>query len=300
MIDYVKAVLLDVDLAKIIQHPLLEFTSIFNESTGELSQRKKAEYKGIQFIADHRTVRIQGSFHKFWNEGLHNYNDFGVCNLSRTLNEISQTFNFDLATARLENLEVGVNLELPFSTSNVLTNLISHRNQKFRDMDLRDGQLMVADHNRYRVKIYDKGRQFNLQKDLLRIELHYNRMFDLSKNNIQFLSDFLSKDKREYLSICLLKEWDQVLLFDWTLDKNELSKRLAHRDFFQWRNYEYWAGLNKSNRNKRRKVYSEMVEKYSGQVHSQILQLTVDKLVKLEMETGDLLTQNCLNEKATV
>ena len=75
------------------QHPLLEFQNLLNTTTGELSIKSNAFYRGLEFkIYDitektpYKRLTIEGSLHKYWNNGAHNFNDFNISAIIRNWN----------------------------------------------------------------------------------------------------------------------------------------------------------------------------------------------------------------------
>ncbi|MBK6821528.1 MAG: hypothetical protein IPG87_00430 [Saprospiraceae bacterium] len=52
-----------------------------------------AEYKNLDFeIFKNGAVYLKGSLHVFWNDGIHNYNDFGIEGLKTVLKELETKF----------------------------------------------------------------------------------------------------------------------------------------------------------------------------------------------------------------
>lgn len=297
--DYIKSVLKSKNPKELLTHPLLEFKRELNERTGELSERKIATYKKMKFIIDKRRVFIEGSLHYYHNNGEHNHNDFTLDMVNHVLNELEVVFGIDLSTSKIENIEVGVNLKVNYKTSLILDNLIFHGGIKFKDVKVNRSKAdyREATHERYRVKAYDKAIQFNLPYELFRFEIHYNRMIDLKKHGIVYLSNLKEKNKLERLKKELIKKWREIFIYDWTIQK-EMPKNKKPKDFSCWSLTNYWLGLNKSNRNKRRTVYKKIVSKYSDGVQGIIEGLIESKMSELIYGKGDFLTEGVKNKKS--
>jgi len=174
-IDYIKTKLSAEYIGLLENHRLLEFKREVNERTGELLHKRVAKYQGLTFIIRSNKIWLSGSLHYFFNEGKHNYNDFTYTDLLYTLNKIERLFNIELSNCKLENIEVGVNINLPFKTSLILNNTLFHGIEKFKNEKVKKGKgdFRIATHDRYNVKIYDKGLQFSLPYKLLRFEIHF-------------------------------------------------------------------------------------------------------------------------------
>ena len=289
MVDFQKAVLWGVQPNQIQQHPSLRFTSILDESTGMVSAWKQAKYKGLLFKIDSKTVRLEGSLHKYWNSGKHNYNDFTFEKLQAVVSELSDLFDFDPEQARLENLEVGANIETPFPVNDLLEHLLIHRQEKFKDVFVRSGNYKKAFHDRYNLKVYNKGEQYGLEYDLMRFEIQYRKMKDIEKFGVTSWADLIDSQKLLCLGNELLKKWNEVLLFEWSLNPEKLSHLILKRDYYQWQLTEYWLGLDKNNRNKRRRKYLNTVEKHGKNNHLVVAELLESKYSEL-LKSGDLFT----------
>lgn len=296
MIDYVKVRLWNANPKQFLEHPQLDFKSIVSVTTGEIYEGMEAKFQGLTFKIFRNTIKMEGSLHKYWNLGLQNYNDFSAKSILFVLNELAEKFHFDLTRARLENLEVGVNLKLPFNSSKLISNLIYHKMKGFQNISVDKGHYVVACHERYRVKAYDKGTQFRLAEQVFRFELHHSKMIDVNKLGIWYLSDLLDNDKLTLLGNNLKKEWNETYFFDWTLKYEKFSNR-EKQLYYAWQNADYWLTLDKNNRNKRRASYDKLVAKYSNRIKEQIERLIENKLNDLIVPSGDDLTEK-LNLKS--
>ena len=166
-----------------------------------------------------------------------------------------------------------------------------HSKQRFKDQQLRNGKGDYRNviHDRYILKFYDKALQFALFYELMRFEIKYTKMTDLKKYGIIYLNDLRDKTKLEYLKIELLKRFDEVFLYDWTIKENKIKRK--PKGFYYWKLWHYWINdLNKSNRNKRKKTYNNIVNKYSHKVKEQIKSLIEQKMKELINPKGDLFT----------
>ncbi len=294
--DYIKALLPQRKIEELKKHPLLDFITDVSTTTGELFSKKEiAKYKGLGFTIRKKRIWLSGSLHYFYNnyfEGENqNYDDFTFEKVCIILDKIGSLFNLNLNECKLENLEIGVNIRLPFKTKFVLINLLYHNTKRFRDQQLRNGKVDYRNvmHDRYILKFYDKSLQFGLPYELMRYEIHYRKMADLKKYNIVYLSDLRDKTKLEYLKIKLLKHFDEVFLYDWTINEDKIKQK--PKEFYYWGLWSYWINdLNKNNRNKRKKTYNTIVNNHSNNVKEQIRSLIKQKINELINPKSDLFT----------
>jgi len=289
VICYIKVELLRKYTMFIRNHPKLDFKGSHYDRTGEAFGKLEAEYKGLKFIIKRGKVFIRGSLHYFYNDGVHNYDDFTLLKLFRTLKRLENLFGIDLTEAKLLNLEFGVNIRLNFKAYLVLRNLLFHVKKVFKDevVDNGKGDYRVLIHSDYRIKIYDKGLHFGLPYELLRYELHYNVMRDLKEMGVECLSNLKKLTVLEKLKIDLLKKWDELFLYDWTIDISKVKEGL-YKDFYNWGCPYFWTeSVNKSNRYKNKSKYNAYVQNYAQNVKKEIRDLIDFKLNLL------------LNKKAT-
>jgi len=114
-------------------------------------------------------------------------------------------------------------------------------------------------------------------------------MADLKKYEITTLNDLKVRTNLGYLKKELLSKFDEVFLFDWTIDEG-LIKPLP-KDFYKWKLPSYWIDeINKSNRLKRKRVYSEIVENYSNEMKVFLRGLIEQKTYELIDLKGDQFT----------
>ena len=295
MIDFVKIQLINYNsdwFKKIEEKPLIEFKTTVSTKTGELSNKKEAEFRGMKLIIyESGFTLLQGSLHKYWNHGQHNYNDFTFHDLQNVINDLKKTLDLDLNKCVLRNLEVGVNITPPINTNSILNNLIIHQGKKFKDVSLglSNVNYKQAEHERYYLKVYNKkiqyDNQFEILNELMRIELKIVKMIDINKLGITSLLDLTNKKKILSLKPNLLKAWDDIVLFDETLNKNRLTNFQKETKINQWQNSNYWLGLGKQYRYEQKRIYYILVKNYSQQIQKQVRRL-------IEIKFGFLIHNN--------
>jgi hypothetical protein len=270
MIDYVKFQPLNFDPLKLLQHPELEFILDYNDRTSELNtKKKKAIYRGLTFtIINERYVEISGSIHKYKNNGRHNFDKFYFSEIKQVLYELSVKFEIDLSQCRILNIEIGVNIKIDhFLTSDILKNLIFHRNKHFQDPPIKNGNYRQVVHQRYFIKCYDKALQYSLGYQLMRFEIKAVKMIDFNKKGIVYLKDLLNKSNLQIAINLLLVEWDKTFLYDYTIQSENLSKHISNIKLNQWNNRNFWLDIEKQQKNYELKKYFEVVQKFSKNIH---------------------------------
>nr|WP_321406588.1 hypothetical protein [uncultured Carboxylicivirga sp.] len=259
MIDYIKALITDLDRNILLNNPLLNFCLEVNPTTGELralnknnkkrTQYMNAFYRGLEFrIYESGSIFIGGSLHKYWNNGEHNYNDFNYSALIEVLKDIEIKFNINTNQLILKQLEIGVNIIPPIPTEQILENCFNHRRTEFKWTYVPDeGKYIQAKHSQYIIKIYDKAHHysskgFNISTtEIMRFEIKYTKMEKLKNLGIISLGDLLTYGLQKWMYI-LVKEWESILYNDHTINSD-------HPSILKYSNPLFWKNLKRHSSN---------------------------------------------------
>lgn len=296
MIDFVKVGLVENDLNC---NKYLDFKCPVSKKTGVLDTKSIAEYKGLKFIVyDSGVTILKGSLHKFYNNvhGFHalnqrtevdknkgyNGNRFTYSQFVWVLNHLAEVFGIDLIESKIMNIEFGVNLIQDKNPESILSNLIQHFSKPFSKSGDWSYQ---CKHSQYRLKVYDKGQQYQMKDYTLRIELHYNKMERINKAGISSLAELLNKENLARLKDELLMRWGQALLYDHTIRENELNKRQKEQ-VLKFNNPNFWNYSVLPHRMDRfKKQYMKIVYDYSDQIHDKIENQIISEWDYLMKET---------------
>ncbi|OWP85281.1 hypothetical protein BWK59_00650 [Flavobacterium davisii] len=302
MIDFIKVILTDVNISRLERE--LDFYDNINISTGEIrtvnalgkkiTPFRKAVYKGLIFkIFENKLVTLSGSLHKYWNDGLHNYNDFNQEAINVVLGELKVKFNISPQQCVIKCLEIGINLTLPLQTSEIINYCFLHKTKPFEHKyNSNKGNYKQCVHQHYVVKIYDKAKQFKSKNyqiidEIFRLEIKYKGIAKLKGKRISTLQDLLNYELSNF-NADLLKEWDNILFYDNTTRINTLCKR----DRGSIKNYSnplYWVELLNNGQNENykyhKKRFNKLIEKHSNnlkrlirdEISLKVLELTNDK-----------------------
>lgn len=299
MIDFVKISYQCPDnrfILNLINNPLLDFECVVSEKTGEIkSNFLQAGYKNLKFfLYNKEKLYIQGSLHKYFNDGVHNYNDFTFSNLKDILQDLTDKFHLIPELCILQNLETGLNIKLPFKPLLILDNLLQYKGKEFIKPLHADYYQCVRD--RYLIKIYDKGTQYRVKENILRFEIKYIKMYELNNAGIFNMQDLLDFKNWELFTLLLLERWQQVLFYDTSVRGKELTK-IQQKNLHKYSNPYFWRNL--TNRKKRffhLTSYKKVIKKYSDNRHKIIRDLIIKKwdvfTGKFEDETKRKHTKN--------
>lgn len=262
--------------------------------TYNISIKETVKYKLKGNISTSYFMEITGSLHKNHFEGK-NYEPFYFYDLQNELLKIEKGLNILFDKANLVNLEIGVNIKTPFEVTPFLrNNLLSYKGKAFNDYHSDRNGFILGKYcklSQYSLKIYDKGKQNNLPYNLMRYELRFTKMAILNKWGIENLKSLSIFDIVYNLISLLIKSWDNLLIYDNSINLNDRKIKPKHRRILiNGNNPKYWGQLKEDNArefNYQRNVFKNLVNKYGNGLYNDM-----KNLIKKEWE---LLTINYTN-----
>ncbi len=280
---------------------LLDWNLSVRERGGEIHSTKTAEYRGLKFTAKCSKLFVRGSLHKYFNSGLHNYNDFHYNDLVNVVSDLTEKFSIDPANVLLENVEFGVNVRLPFPVERVLSSIILHKGEPFfRFSNVGSGGGVECKHAQFYIKVYDKGAQYTVGANLLRVEIRVIKMAYFHGKNIKLdtLSDLLELNTLKELREALINTVKEILFTDLSLslDSSPEKERLI---LANGSNSNYWTNLKPNSgdfprgnsdpnyETRRKKYYRELerfeklLEKRQSNLKETVTRLVRDKFTDL-------------------
>lgn len=278
MIDFIKSLNTKLDIQELLKNPLLEFESKFNVNTGEINEsRKITEYQDITFeIVKDRYVNMFGSLHKYSNKGKHNYNDFTFSCLIDTIIDLQQNFNINPHSVPINNIEFAVNINTSFNPKSFIQrNIINFKGKQASISTFKGkGYLKEFITDRYIIKIYDKGLQFNRPENIFRFEVKVLKMEHLKNVGVKTLSDLLNYEVLNSLGNLLAETFDNLLTYDNSLNIDELTAK-EQKIYQNGINPMFWENLKPDTNNykhgskntqykKDRKTYYRKLEQFKN------------------------------------
>ena len=253
MIDFIKIKIVDEELInQVWDNELLEFDSKHEKRYDDvIYEIEKRKYLNLYFTKFQNRIEISGSIHYFFNDNLHNANDFSVAQCIETIHFIKEIFYLDLEKCYLINLEYGVNILPKIPISELILNLIYHeRNPFIRNTE--HSQSRMAGFSKYKqAKAYNKGVQFPdfCNENTFRFEIKTAEAKYINKRlKLKTVQDLTNPENYEVLINSLLVEWDKVLLFD---KSKEIDIKFLNTHFWE----EAILSKNRNNFNNQKKNY---------------------------------------------
>lgn len=254
-----------------------------------ISEHKSLQIRIGTYPSGGYFINLQGSLHKYWNRGEHNYNIFTEEGFNEVIGQLKNELNINPSNIRIKALEVGVNIEPPLAPGIVINHCFIHKRKDIEQQISNDrGKFHQAEHDRYILKIYDKGLQYSQPNELLRIEIKYKNWSPFRSEGIKTLADFIAKDKRSFIDD-LIKKWEEVIFFDPTIE-NYSTQHLYNNKLF-------WQELQvKSDKtyNKHRHRLRKMGEELGEDVQGKISRLIESSILKREGVRNSTLRKKCL------
>jgi len=277
MIDYVKFELIGVNKEQLLDHPNLDFKKVVSLTTGELDNKTIAEYHFCKItVYDSGSIFFSGSIHKMWNSlnnikapnhlYVKNYsgfngNRYSLDDLYLTISHLQSLIDCRSNQMMFHNIEFGINCSLDFSPTLYVKGLLFHHNKLFEFRHNRS-YAQVA-HQRYIIKIYNKSLQYRMKKNVLRFEVKIAKMLELKYMGIKSFSD-INRESLNKVFEMLLKRFDEVIHYDGTINKNNLSKKETNC-LLNYQIPNYWIDELKPNHRDRHKKRLKKITLYNSE-----------------------------------
>ncbi|HOZ29588.1 MAG TPA: hypothetical protein PLL66_01610 [Bacteroidales bacterium] len=277
MIDNVKIYITDQELINTIwDNPRLCYSNKsepLNKRTAEIKTNLTREYKHLKFIKYSDCLIIVGSLHYYYNNGLHNANDFSIVDCIKTVENLISDFGLIPDKCVIQNIEFGLNLPLRIPVDEVIKSLKYHAKNEFRNSpELEFSKFSASynsDHkvNNYKIiKAYAKGYQTfadgrrHAPENTLRFEVKSKQSKYFNTLEIYTLENLTKLNIYKRVTNEILNEYDKVLLIDRRL-RSQNNKRLN-----KYLYSEFWDDcITSSDRNKftkQKKEYLKILNRY--------------------------------------
>ena len=185
----------------------------------EIKELVIKSYKNLYFTKYQNRLEIKGSIHCYFNDKPHNANDFYISDCIDTIIEIKTIFNLDLNKCYLINLEYGINIKPNIPVPELILNLIYHEKRQFTRPTTYFSFKLAGNEAYKQIKAYDKSVQFPHEcENTFRFEVRSKQAKFIHSLGLFTLYDLTLLENYNILIASLLKEWDNVLLFDTSKD----------------------------------------------------------------------------------
>jgi len=285
MIDFIKIHIDGVNLDRLHQLNTLDFKKEVSTSTGEIGNVNIATYHYCKIkVYDNGKVYFSGSIHKLYNslKGIKspnysqskktykgfNGNQFTIDDLFFVIKHLMELFDSSASEMHIINMEYGLNLKTPFDPQLFIKGLLYYNNKPFEYRY--QGYYCQIEFDRYILKIYNKSNQYSLENHTLRIEVKTKKSCELKKMGI-FTFEDINETTLQEAYISLLKHFDKILYYDYTIRKKEL-KSLNKQKLSSYSNPNFFLEMEPKKRDKPKKKLKEIITKHSENLKEKIRQ----------------------------
>lgn len=199
---------------------------------------------------------------------------FTLQDITDTITHLCGVLDISPHVCTLQNIEIGVNNVVTFAPFDFLKGVLYHRND-YSPTIKHGGNYIQFEHNEYYIKLYNKGRQYELSNEVIRVEIKVMKMRKLIEAgiNISTLADINQSTLKQAFDL-LYNEFNEVIYYDYNLKTDGLTEA-KQRKVLEYQNKTFWEGLTKKERYREKDRLSTLIEKhsdnYKGQIQRQMI-----------------------------
>jgi hypothetical protein len=259
-----------------------------------INTKKIKQYKGIYFCFYSSKLDVLFKPHYYFNDNVHNANDFKIKDCIAIINEVKNALNLDLEVFKVVNIEYGLNVLSPIDIKDLITYFAYHLKNEFRtDTGLAYSKksysvTTTGTANEYKIiKAYAKGIQFPLYSDIntFRFEVKSKRSRFINKLGVYNATDLLNENVYFAMVKSLIIEFEDTLILDCetnfkTLTQKEQTKISKFNNPMEW--YKIKNSTNRNSFSKNKTEYNRLINKIPNNLKLQLRQIIFDKLELLK------------------
>jgi len=293
MIDYIKILITDINLEQLKNSNDLTFNESSSMIKGKRVSKRVAKYHHCKIIIyDSGTVMFSGSIHKLYNslykivapnykktvkqQKYKGYNgtQFTLANILEVRTHLTKLFKCEPQQMKFQNIEFGINSQPDINPQIFIKGLLYQRGKKF-EFKYSNCYAQVK-HQKYILKIYNKSNQYGMSKHTLRIEIKGQRATAFLETGIKTFAD-INTNTIENAKQLLLKRFDEVVYYDYTISKKELTNR-QKQDLVKYSNPRFWfVDLIPNRRSRHKERLRNYIVNYSTNLHQKIRTDIIEK-----------------------
>lgn len=307
MIDFLKILVTDKSEIKKLQNDTrLNWESEFEFLGKDLETIQTKIIKsinGIMFCFYANKVEVIFKPHYYFNNNLHNANDFNVTDCIKTISVLNNFLT--PLKGKVINIEFGVNFISQYGKEAVMFTEYHKKDQFHNDTDLRYSKKSFRTNkngiaNKYKIiKLYSKGLQFPeyCNSNTIRLEIKSKQSKYIRSLGIQTIEDLLNPDIYQNFISELIQASKDLLILDHNARFENLNKRDKAKLTEYLKNHVWYRSIQQSRnefRNKKKRYFS-LLDKTGFNIHKELeksIRVKLKELIKKKNETCAYSTPN--------
>jgi hypothetical protein len=243
--------------------------TVFDYHTSEIKHPYRTKLGSMDIGVSKRSGYVKNSLHKLSNyretSEEHNYNDFCYSKLCSEVDYLGKNI-IDASKTRLTQLEFGLNIEINKSPETLVRrNFFMHKYKGGSANNYQGkGELKLFSLDNFLIKVYDKGKQFELVNNVLRFEIKFIKAAEFQKIGIFNIEDLKDKNNLRKLFIYLIKRFDEMTIVD-DFDENSISDINDYNKLGRYTNPTFWTeeikGVHQNKRARYRNEFEKILSK---------------------------------------
>ena len=269
-------------------------------TTGEIV-KEIYKYHNMRLKPFEGGFTLKGSIHKLHNELIGNtrpewtakYNGFNgdrftLSELEDVIKHLCKLLDKQANECYLQNIEIGLNNIVPFSAFDFLQGVQAHRNNSTPTIKHRRNYFEFG-YNEYFLKLYNKGKQYDLHNEVIRVEVKVRKMRKLHNTGIQIhtLADLTPSNLEKAFKL-VVSEFEKVVNIDSSIRTHELTKKALYK-LNELTNPATWQKMDNKQRQRAKEFLEGLNTIFSDNQKGQIIE-------KMHHEKDAILT-NKISEK---
>lgn len=264
-----------------------------NHQDGSISSKITKTYKGIVFCFHENYLNIFFKPHYYFNNNLHNANDFTINDCLNVFREFILDFKIsNHALYKIVNIEFGINFRYDKYGKNLITFTEYHKKDEFyNDVELpfskksssitKDGKMA----NHKIIKFYCKGLQFPQYCNIetLRLEVKSKRSKYIKNLNIYNIGDLRFPDPYNEMKKEIISVVNNLLIIDHFANLKVLNKK-DQQQLNKYLNTHTWYNSIQKSRNtfsQKKNRYYKLLDKTGKNIQQELKSIIELKLATL-------------------
>ena len=211
---------------------------------------------------------VENSLHSLYNrmngsEISRNDNDFSYRDLLKTLDFLKNYTDYPLEKINLsQGLEFGFNLQVPFDVDNFIVNdCVFYGYKTHAELENTETKTFkTLKKGYYKLKIYNKGKQFNLSFPTLRIELRFLDKRGFNNLGIYTLHDLSDQQNLQKIYDLMYDEIKNHLLIVDNIEVRGFSD-FKNKKLYRYTSSKFWQELPRIKTKIERQKFYKMLKK---------------------------------------